>query len=108
MVALQHELRKELWSEILEIANGVQHVKENNGDVMDHVPGGPGGVVILENSPVGESESNGSVENAIKEVQNQVRKLKDQLEQHTQDVIKPDSVIWPLLIQYAGQVIRTH
>ena len=62
MIAMQHEIRKELWSEILEIANQVKSIKEDTGDVMDHVPGGPGGVVILENSPVGESESNGSVE----------------------------------------------
>ena len=75
---ISHEFHKELWSEILDIANKVKSIKEDTGDVMDHVPGGPGGVVILENSPVGESESNGSVEIAIREVQNQVRKLKDQ------------------------------
>ena len=38
-----------------------------------------GGEVILENSPVGESESNGFIEKGIQEVQNQIRKLKDQL-----------------------------
>ena len=45
--------------------------------------GSIGGEVILENSPVGESQSNGFVENAIREVQNRVRKLKDQLERNS-------------------------
>ena len=57
------------------------------------VPGGPGGVVILENSPVGESQSNGSVESAIKEVQWQVRKLKNQLELNMQDKLENDAII---------------
>ena len=40
-----------------------------------------GGEVILESSPVGESQSNGYIENGIKELQSQIRKLKEQLEQ---------------------------
>ena len=51
MIALQHELRKEFWSEILELVNSVKNVKEDGSDIMDHVPGGPGGVVILEKFP---------------------------------------------------------
>ena len=39
-----------------------------------------------------------NIEIAIKEVQNQIRKLKDQLEGHTQREIKHDNVIWPWLI----------
>ena len=35
----------------------------------------PGGVVILENPPVRESQSNGSVQHAIQEVRRQNRKL---------------------------------
>ena len=66
------------------------------------------GVVILENSPVGESQSNGMVENAIKEVQWQIRKLKEQLEKHVQCKIEYGSPIWPWLVQYAGQLIYTH
>ena len=108
MIAMQQEIRQELWSEILDIANKVKNIKEDDVDIMDYVPGGPGGVVILENSPVGESQSNGSVEIAIKQVQHQIRKLKDHLEGHTQREIKNDNAIWPLLIQYAGQVIYSH
>ena len=39
-----------------------------------------GGEVIFENSLVGESQSNGLVENAVREIQNQARKLKHELE----------------------------
>ena len=53
-------------------------------------------------------KANGSVEIAIKEIPNQVRKLRDQLEGHVPDSIKMDNPIWPWLIQYAGQVIYTH
>ena len=35
---------------------------------------------LIENSPVGESQSNGVAENAVKDVQHQIRKLKAQLE----------------------------
>ena len=104
MIALQHEIRKELWAEILDIASRVKDVREDGDEVMDYVPGGPGGVVILENSPVGESQSNGSVEIAIKEVQWQIRKLKDQLQQNVQADIQPESPIWPWLIQYLSLI----
>ena len=72
MIAIQKETRRELWNEILEILDKVKENKmSEEGQDCD-----PGGVVILENSPVGESQSNGSVERAIKEVQNQIRILK--------------------------------
>ena len=92
-----------MWGDVLEI---LDKVKENkmNGDGQDR---DPGGVVILENSPVGESQSNGTVERAIKEVQNQVRKLKMQLEENIADQLSNESPIWPWLIQYAAQIIHT-
>ena len=62
-----------------------------------------GGEVILENSPVGESQSNGFVENAIREVQNQVRKLKNQLELNSASEISSKSPIVPWLVRYAAQ-----
>ena len=63
--------------------------------------------MILENSPVGESQSNGSVERAIKDVQHQVRKLKLQLEENIGEQLNNESPVWPWLIQYAAQVIHT-
>ena len=56
---------------------------------------------------MGESQNNGSVEHAIKEVQHQIRKLKMQLEQNMADKLDNESPIWPWLIQYAAQVIHT-
>ena len=103
MIALQKEVRKELWKEVIEIMNQVKQTRDATEDQGNN----PGGVVILENSPVGESQSNGSVEHAIKEVQQQIRKLKMQLEQNMAQKISNDSPIWPWIIQYAAQVIHT-
>jgi len=78
----------------------------NDDDESDDVNKCPGGVVILENSPVGESQSNGMVERAIKEIQHQIRKLKMQLEENMNQKLNNDSPIWPWLIQYAAQIIH--
>ena len=78
MISLQKEIRKELWNEVVEIMNKIKSSRSTS----DNIDENPGGVVILENSPVGESQSNGSVERAIKEVQQQVRKLKMQSEEN--------------------------
>ena len=99
------EVRKELWADILEIVNDVKEVKEGES-IIDNIRC-TGGEVILENSPVGESQSNGFIENAIEEVQNQIRKLKNQLELNVGEELKPDSPIWPWLVRYAGQTIHT-
>ena len=103
ITSLQKEIRKELWKEITEIMNRVKDLGTNS----EEVESSPGGVVMLENSPVGESQSNGSVERAIKEVQHQVRKLKLQLEENISQKLSNDSPVWPWLIQYASQVIHT-
>ena len=64
MVDIQMETRKELWAEVLKIMNDVKDVKE--GKVKMENMKCTGGEVILENSPVGESQSNGYIENGIK------------------------------------------
>ena len=46
--------------------------------------------MIPVNSPVGESESNGRVENAIGRVQDKIRALRDQVEHNTKQKIKDD------------------
>ena len=74
IVDLQKDVRKELWNEIIEITKQAKGIKE--GKIKDDFIKPTGGEVILENSPVGESQSNGFIENGIREVQNQVRKLK--------------------------------
>ena len=94
MIALQKEIRKELWQEITDIMNKLAESRKNTDELNKK----PGGVIILESSPVGESQSNGIVERAIKEVQHQIRKLNMQLEANTSQRLENDSPIWPWLI----------
>ena len=98
-------MRKELWDEIIEVTKQTKEIKE--GTIKDDFIKPTGGEVILENSPVGESQSNGFVENAIREVQNQVRKLKNQLELNTATKIGAKSQIIPWLVRYAAQTIHS-
>ena len=89
MIEIQKEVRKELWNEIIDLINKVKNVKEGSEEDKGYKI--TGGEVIIENSLVGESQSNGLVENAIREVQNQIRKLKAQLEKDIVDKIGPES-----------------
>ena len=104
IIDLQKDIRKELWDEIIEIAKQTKGIKE--GTIKDDYLKPTGGEVILENSPVSESQSNGFIENAINEVQNQIRKLKHQIQIKSTSTIKDDSPIWPWLVQYAAQQIH--
>ena len=74
IIEVQRETRRQLWDEVNRIIEEVRDIMEGDTGVKGHV--------ILENSPVGESQSNGYVENASKEIQQQIRKLKDQLQQN--------------------------
>ena len=56
---------------------------------------------------MGESQCNGLAEVTVKEVQKQIRKLKNQLENDCTQKIEPESPVWPWLVRYAGQVIHT-
>ena len=50
---------------------------------------------IPENSPKGESQSNGDIENAIKQVEGQIRTMKIALENKLQERIGPELPILP-------------
>lgn len=65
MISMQTEPRKEIWCEVNEIAEKVKDASA----AQDSSSPGPGGQVILENSPVGESQGNGVVERTVQEVQ---------------------------------------
>ena len=65
IIDVQKEVRRELWEELTEIMKDVKNIKTN---VSYDNRLKSGGIVILENSPVGESQSNGIAENAVKEV----------------------------------------
>ena len=58
--------------------------------------------VIEEESPVGDHQANGEIENAIKELEKQIRVLKDSVERKSQLVIKDDHPIMAWIPQHAG------
>ena len=70
---LQKEIRKEIWKERIQAAN---EVKELLGSDRIEVSEPKNIETTLENSPVGESQSNGLLERAIQSVQEQVRVIK--------------------------------
>ena len=65
-INIQQNIRKTRWAEIEQIAQGSRDQREQEN----------GGKTILENSPVGESQSNGQVERAIQEIQGQIKTIK--------------------------------
>ena len=64
--------------------------------------------MILTNSPVGESECNGRVENAIRRVQEKVRVLKHKIESNTKQKLHSDSPIMPWLVRWAAEFISKY
>ena len=63
------------------------------------------GKIVCVNSPVGESESNGRVENAIRQVEEKVRTLKRHFEEEIGTVIEPDATIMSWMIRWAGELV---
>ena len=64
--------------------------------------------VIMEESPVHDSASNGAVENTIQQVQGQFRTMKDSLESRIGARILEDSPIVPWLVMHAAQTINRY
>ena len=58
--------------------------------------------VIPEESPVGDHQANGEIENCIKELEKQIRILKLGLEQKMQLVLKDDHLLMSWIPEYAG------
>ena len=63
------------------------------------------GEVAPEESPVKDHESNGRIENAIKEVQGLTRTLKDQLEGNAQVKLSMDNAIMLWMLIHAGNIL---
>ena len=59
-----------------------------------------------EDSPVGESKSNGEIERAIQTMQGQVRALKSNLEGRYKRKILEEHPIWPWAVMYAAVLIN--
>ncbi len=59
----------------------------------------------LENSKVGDSDSNGKIEKAMREVKGMIRTLRSSVESKTGEAIKLDATIVPWLVRHAGYII---
>ena len=59
----------------------------------------------IENSRVGESDSNGKVERAIREVKGMVRTLRSHIEEKTGKAVKLDDPIVPWIVRHAGYLV---
>ena len=66
------------------------------------------GMVVLTNSPVGESQCNGRVENAIKRIQERTRALRHQLENGIRRKIPDDVSIMSWLVKWAAEVLSKY
>merc|ERR1712240_75927 len=64
--------------------------------------------IVLEESPVKESQANGGVENAIRQVQGQIRTIKDCLQSRIGVKINGDEAIFPWLVSHAAATINRH
>ena len=62
--------------------------------------------IVTEESPVGDHQANGAIENAVKQVQGQFRVLKDALESHYGKRFVEDDIVIPWLIMHAASVIN--
>ena len=59
----------------------------------------------MQHSPVGESQANGVIENAIQRVQGQIRAIKLDMESNTGTRLIPSHPTWPWLIEFAAQTL---
>ena len=64
--------------------------------------------IVLESSPVGESQSNGGAECAVQLVQGQFRAMKDSLEARIGTRIAEDSPVVPWLIMHAARTMNRY
>ena len=64
--------------------------------------------IVLEKSPVGESRSNGAAENAVQQIQGQVRAIKHALESRLQTRVPEASNAIPWLIMHAARTINRY
>jgi hypothetical protein len=69
---------------------------------MDRVKTMCGDQCIMEESPVGESQSNGAIENAIQGIEGQFRAMRSDLESCYNRIILPSHPCRPWLIRHAG------
>ena len=88
---VMYQSKKKIWNDIEEYKRGIV--------------ANLGGQIVIRNSPVGESQSNGAVENAIQRVQGQIRAIKLDIEANSEARLNPSMPIWAWMVQYAAQTI---
>ena len=64
--------------------------------------------IVLEESPVKESQANGAIENAIKQIQGQIRTMKDCLDSRLGMKLTGEETIFPWLVSHAAATINRH
>ena len=64
--------------------------------------------MVPENSPKGESPSNGSIESAIRELSGMTRTLKDFIECKMGEQLGQDHPMLPWIVEYSGTVITRY
>ena len=101
MIDVAKEVKRQLWDELQEVA---KNVKTDAAQVDFKPLIEP--QIILEHSPVGESQSNGRVENAIDKVKAQIRALKLDVEANYGTKLADNHPVWPWLIEYVGQTLH--
>ena len=101
IVDVTKEVKRQLWEELQEFA---KNVKTETSKVEFEPLAEP--QIVLEHSPVGESQSNGRVEGAIDRVKAQIRALKLDVETNYDMKLADNHPIWPWLIEYAGQTLH--
>ena len=63
---------------------------------------------VPENSPVGDSQSNGAAEQAVGEVKGMIRTLKAALDAKLGAILEPGHPIFAFMVEYAGVLISRH
>eukprot|EP00973_Karenia_brevis_P064001 8893993-Karenia_brevis.AAC.1 len=97
MKDLQRDIREKMWQELRDAA---KEVKEEKGEEAVKIQDGTS--IMLEYSPVGESQANGVIEKTIQSVQGQIRTIKNTIEIEAKMTINSKSHIWPWLIEYSA------
>jgi hypothetical protein len=64
--------------------------------------------MVPENSPKGESKSNGLIENAIKSLEGMIRTIKDYIETKMQEKLEKDSPMFAWIIEAVGTLITRY
>ena len=63
---------------------------------------------VPENSPVGESQSNGRAERSVQQLEDQVRTLLGELEDRIKQQLKPDAPVVSWLVEYAAVLLNKY